>query len=1002
MRQTFPCECGAAVPFEEEDRGFEVYCPSCGALCVAPAAEEAGEGIAEESDAASALSSAGPSQPEERVKDEATAATDGESSPVGVAASHVDESPAPDEKVSVEPTTPTGYRSIFSAAAVDAISERYTGETACFCGEVIKVRLEDFGGSVYCPSCGSEVRVGPEMDRDTTGKALKAREAEETPDVPRARFRLFSTPLRSLASLTVIGLAIAGGYWTWTEREQVLVTLGAIDPPTVSSEGAEAEFRPEDVTPEIIAELADEEDPWQALLKATAWSRGLKEHAIPDDDPRCQQLREMCQHILATHKQQMTEAIAGLAKQEDAKQALEQAEEWGRLLDEAQLAEDDERFRRLAAVMKKLIERAHLITGEMIASLLKREDTYDALVDGQVWLEELNARETPEDDPRRPQLVKVIAELERRLIPAPAKPHPCFSAFEEAVQELFERLQAEDLEGAKRAQAAAEKVFQQNADLLANRTCRYLTLKARLRQLLLLAEGVAVIRKQFDKAEELLAGGTLDRITDVVETKARLALLVYITPVTPEESEEFKQRMQKVARDLKFAMGKRAIDDAKRCHAAGDAVAQDRQVSRAHELLPGFPESEVAPLLKQVESWRKESQERSSGASHPAKETSSLGQELARRDAYEAALEHYGNPSRRADFLAAACHAHEQIAASGGGESLKKIESHVLDLLESELSLLLMMQRDLTDDQIVERLAMVGRALAAAEPWKNVPRWKALDGAVRQRGDELAQQLIRKAIGLAREDRLPQAVAAITPALELGLPETAARAQPLHARWQEELKLRADRAAEIAAWEHIQTLVQQRRTLAVWQALEVFVRRYPQGPHRAEANRLGENIRKFMEERFDTELDRVRQMAIDNDWAEVFRRIGLLKAAATTDEQKARLQALVEKANELKDRVEGEYRLLGSRKQMFTPNDIIHVLRVVGLFVAMHPDDEEASALLAEAKRRGAERAALLIEQAKRFRRLKPELFQEKLRMAYYLDPNGKHGAEARRLLAEA
>lgn len=1006
MAQFFNCNrCRARVPFEDEDRGLDVYCPSCGNLCKAPLADEPGT-----PDPDLARSDTSPSNLGQHraapagIESAETARAEGHAAAGALVASAA---PASALHVSHEECLKhSGRRSVFSDEIAVSVAERLAGQVTCFCGERIKVRVEDYGGNVYCPSCGAEVRVGEKLDDRDPSKALRARQAEELPEAPHARFRLFASPLRALASSLVIAIAVAGAFLTWTKREEVRAALGmAAPPPGKTGEGVATEFRPEDLTAEIISQLTADEDPWNALKQAAAWTRGLSGHGVPAADARFQQLEQVSQAVLASHQADMLEQIAGLAQAADPAAALETAEQWDRLLGAVKLAEEDERRRRLNGTIRQLLERVHPITPEMIAGLLKREDNYDALADGQVWREELDARQVPQDDPRRPQLNGVIGELEKRLVPPPAKPLPCHAEFRDAVQHFFERLQADDLAGAKQAQGVAEGILKAHPKELADSTRRFFALKARLRERLLLTEGVARIRATFDQAEQLLADRDHGQVTAALETKARLALLVYITPVTPQESEEFTERMRGLTASLRFAMGKRAVADAERCHEAKDSAARDRQVSRAYELLPGFPENEITPLLERVKPWREEKEPKAPapGRKRPPS-LSPLGIELANREAYEEALQLYGKPkpAERDAFLAAACQAQKQISVSGRGQQLaENLEKLVLDFLESDLSLLLMMEKNLTGEEIAERLAVIGRSLRAAEPWKGRPRWTALDGAVRQRGDELAQGLIEKAKGVAAEDKLAEAVTLIAPAVALGLGSTAQRAEALHARWKKELGVRADRAAEAAAWQHIQTLKAAVRTLEVWQALDVYLQRYRQSPNRAEAERLQESIRKFMEERFNTELERVRSMAQAGHWSDVMQRIGLLRAAAVSPDQRAALQSLSELADQQKEKIENDYRLLGWRKQMFNEEAIIEVRRVAALYLAFHPSDDEAAALLEQAKQRGAERAAKLIEQGMRFRSFRPELFREKLTLAYHLDPGGEQGERARKLLQE-
>ncbi len=81
---------------------------------------------------------------------------------------------------------------------------------------------------------------------------------------------------------------------------------------------------------------------------------------------------------------------------------------------------------------------------------------------------------------------------------------------------------------------------------------------------------------------------------------------------------------------------------------------------------------------------------------------------------------------------------------------------------------------------------------------------------------------------------------------------------------------------------------------------------------------------------------------------------------------------------------------------MINEADIIEVRRVATLMLMIDPDDAEAARLLKQAKSKGAQRAEILVKQARSGATLR---YREKLIRARRLDPSGQHGKRAREML---
>lgn len=244
--------CGTRIRFTQEDRGLEVYCNGCGRANSVP-----------------------------EVQPPLAAGTP--SAPIGSG-----EDPA---------STPV---SVFSSEGELLAAQSPAGQETCLCGAQIVVRVEDCGGSVYCPSCGTEIRVGASLRRQKYCSTVPVRSE------PAADNASNSTKRRSGRRAIGLGLFLAAatavGWFLRPEVSKLRPVLpflggqpnavGKAAVPGVDSQRSDAKpspYQPEADRPislEMIDALEKCVDPLEALVQAQVWDEVLCDDGVKDDEPR--------------------------------------------------------------------------------------------------------------------------------------------------------------------------------------------------------------------------------------------------------------------------------------------------------------------------------------------------------------------------------------------------------------------------------------------------------------------------------------------------------------------------------------------------------------------------------------------------------------------------------------------------------------------------------------------------------------------------------------------
>jgi hypothetical protein len=266
----------------------------------------------------------------------------------------------------------------------------------------------------------------------------------------------------------------------------------------------------------------------------------------------------------------------------------------------------------------------------------------------------------------------------------------------------------------------------------------------------------------------------------------------------------------------------------------------------------------------------------------------------------------------------------------------------------------------------------------------------------------LAEKWLKDAVGLAKEDKLKEAAERAAAAAGLTEGKVAERAAAVQEKCLAELKFRQDRKAEAESWQRIRNIkAQAGAELELCRELEIFSRRFPNGPYHAEAEQWKLKAREAAERRVAEAIKQAAELLDHEEYKAAREKIEHLQYVPISPSLVSALDSLKRRLSKLRQPAEEEYLALGKRVKLFTEADVVAVLEVLPRILAMDPEHEEAQQLLQKATKSGESRAKKLVETARPFREIKPDVYRDKLERAARLNPEGPFGTEARRLLKE-
>ena len=477
------------------------------------------------------------------------------------------------------------------------------------------------------------------------------------------------------------------------------------------------------------------------------------------------------------------------------------------------------------------------VTLAMIERLLEHPDAAEALVHARSWHEALQGRGVAESDRRRVRLKEVIAELERRLTPNVSALPQSLAEFKQLVEGIAKALEANDLAAAHQALDKAEAVLAQHQQELLPYTQRFENLKAMVQELEAKVVRLQRIQGKFREAEQLLQAG---QVTKAVESLAYAQFVASGTKLTDAEFKPLNDWARRLIPAVRRAKGKRAVGDALRAFETGDSEAGHYSIRSALAWLAEFPQHEVRSDLDRIEPHR-EPARRWAETADPKKTTSDLLRKLYRRDRYEKVVELYGQ-SNLPDL------------AAEGAEFLWLLDPHdpeqkalhlrtqrlLFDVLRQRVSQNIeALDKESQEDRRLAHLLAIRGALDQVSQWNNYPGWVELDRLVREHGTGIAKRLLDEGRALSEQDKLELAAAKAAQAKGLGDAQVSAAAEALLAKLEPALRSRTEHKASEELWAQIQQLrYQPDRALELIEKIQLYLERFPNGPHAAEVRTL--------------------------------------------------------------------------------------------------------------------------------------------------------------------
>lgn len=281
MALTLQCPRKHTVPFTEDDRGGEVYCPVCSVACPVPEAEVADE----------------PGMLRCRNRHVVSFTEDDRGGEVycrtcGVAV----EVPAAEESA---PAPATRRRaSVFSSTGEAQVSENVAGRVPCpRCEQPVEYTVAEFGETVYCTKCGASVSIGQSLQQVVAERAAPA-ETLATPVAEHRSGRTWLAASFGLFLVLVVGFYVATSQFPesmpfdtaglpWSKAAIAGSGEAIVDPNLAPKELPKPKPQPDKkITEKMVERLLQRDDFAIALDDAERWKDVLVTHQIPKTDPR--------------------------------------------------------------------------------------------------------------------------------------------------------------------------------------------------------------------------------------------------------------------------------------------------------------------------------------------------------------------------------------------------------------------------------------------------------------------------------------------------------------------------------------------------------------------------------------------------------------------------------------------------------------------------------------------------------------------------------------------
>jgi len=621
--------------------------------------------------------------------------------------------------------------SVFSLQNLESLQHRVVSQLVCLCGEQVPVTLGAYGGTVYCPSCGTQLYTAERLSRQPAD-ALEAPPSPEAPGVHSNRKAPSVT--RFFPAIIALVVTVAGAIFL-SQRESLRQPEGPTLPPPLVHRVDESirsgNFDANDITHEAIEQLVAYPDPFQAINYSQNWIGALQSEGASETDSRFVRLKDIPGLVLETRRHELVTAVQSLLHgDDDASSRLERGQSFRSAVLSTEIANDSDLLAQLNLAIGRLTLEVDPITHADIEQLTAVAPEPAALARARAWQKVFDDADLPADEPRVPMLAEAIEQIVSQLVPAPVEPVDEAAPLEDLISACLDSVRAGDYSAARAALASARQMIDAqsaNADAYRERLFRienYLNLMQRSREDLapiyeLIARGIGAVENG-----DLMAA---------IEFEAQAKFLALAASTSRQESQNLRAAARQLGDKIRLARGRRAVEDASRCHAANDAEARNREVRRAFALLPGFPEADVRPLLERLREWESEAL-RESSATDRSLPQSVPAREIAARDGYETALEHLAS----GDIAALADSASESAGPTGDTTvetRPKRLADTALVALQMELNLRIKQSLHLEDsaDALPAILEQARSRLEQLQSWSQHPRWREIDVEIERR-----------------------------------------------------------------------------------------------------------------------------------------------------------------------------------------------------------------------------------------------------------------------------
>jgi predicted RNA-binding Zn-ribbon protein involved in translation (DUF1610 family) len=646
------------------------------------------------------------------------------------------------------------------------------------------------------------------------------------------------------------------------------------------------------------------------------------------------------------------------------------------------------------------------VTLKAIEELGKMPQPGEALAQAEDWKELLVNLKVPATDPRMVKLEATIALLRDKVIPESQPDPPEVAEFLEQVRALTQAMKslqnttrpdAPGLTAGRAAMTRANELLAQHPEVLDKIAATFHQMSAEFRKTAARLEGIRPIEGLLKTAREHVDA---DRPTDALETLAMARLLTLATYLDDTQRKGLANLHDAIINgSLHFSLCRRSLTQAEQAMHTGDAHAREWLADDAQSHLnlatSRAPDKDCAALVARLKALK--------DAPPAGPGRSSRVPEFMARRAYEKAIESFATwgihdasrwieCARDFDEVARMPSSKPVWVGRLAALFLQGVRVRLDDLREHSFDLTI----------TAKALKRVNEALASVQRWKSRADYTMSLVEVRNRGAEIARQIIDRAAQQARDDRHDEAITTAQVAEGLASATDAIRASKLIESCKSAIASRDDRKAQDEAWARIQALVDKHEAIDAWVALARFEKRFPKSAHGSEIIAFRQRFDPEIRRQIPALLKQCDEYADGKRVAEYRRTVNLLESFSLPSTTPG-LEKHRRRLAELDREIESQFASIPTR--MYSRPEVVAVLEELAAVLAMNPNHPAALARRNEAWEKARPYAETMLgaaESTAKQRRLPDEQRASQirsLRLLLKLCPPGPKYDRARELL---